>query len=288
MDWTTNKIERLKRQRPVLTCYNGFTDSVKRMSYHLKQHPDLQEQYQLCKGHQEKRIFFYDVYLLDPSVSEKAVLKKGTEDTNDIEDVVDDWMTAEEIADHKGIKPHSGNYEQKCLACVKGLPERDNEDTNLARQYKYCASKKSKQVIKKRRLEVQEEVKDVTSEDFAAMRTAMAAGPAQKMATSGGKGGKPDTPKPKEPEVVAYKHQAKKLKQQVTCIGSECHSLDVLVTSIEGQPDSEMKPVALKQLKALKEQMEKKKAEFLESKWLFPRKLRRMRLRKRLAKSVNW
>ena len=51
-------------------------DAAKRMSYHLKQHPDLQKQYQLCKGHQERIKFFYDIYLLDTSVSEKAVLKR--------------------------------------------------------------------------------------------------------------------------------------------------------------------------------------------------------------------
>ena len=99
-------------------------------------------------------------------------------------------------------------------------------------------------IIKKRRLELQEEVKDVTSEDFAAMRTAVAAGPAQKLVTSGGKRG--EAWHAQEVGVEWYKRQAKKLKQQVTCIGSECHSLDVLVTSIEGQPDSEMKPIALK------------------------------------------
>ena len=37
--------------------------------------PELKDQYILCKTQQEKRIFFYNVYLLDPEVSSKKIRK---------------------------------------------------------------------------------------------------------------------------------------------------------------------------------------------------------------------
>ena len=220
-------------------------------------------------------------------MSAKTVQKVDTEDTNEVENVVDDWFTMEEVAEHKGIKPSTTDYEQKCLACVKGLPSRDHEDKNLAalgvKQFKYCTSKRSKQVVKKRRLEINEHVDGVSAEDFAGMRNAMGAGSAQKMITSGGCKGtgqnssQGDAGLPGTEVAVdwqkAFKHQQKKLKQQVASIGSEVHTLDVMVTHIEGKPDDEMKPIALKQLKALKTKMEEKKAEFLGKQLAIPKEV---------------
>ena len=72
--------------------------------------PELQEAYKQCKSQKEKRDFFYDQYLLDPDVSEKFVLKKDTEENVQIMENIDDWFTAEEIADMKGIKPNMENF----------------------------------------------------------------------------------------------------------------------------------------------------------------------------------
>lgn len=95
-------------------------DAAKRMNYKLKQRPDLAEQYAQCKSQHDKRKFFYDVYCLDPNVSERIVQKVDTERTSQIEDLIDGWFTAEEVAEHKGIKQGTSNYEQKCAALLRG------------------------------------------------------------------------------------------------------------------------------------------------------------------------
>ena len=46
----------------------------------------LQKAYNQCRTHNEKRAFFYDKYLLDPEVCEKAVLKKDTQESVVTED----------------------------------------------------------------------------------------------------------------------------------------------------------------------------------------------------------
>ena len=223
-------------------------------------------------------------------MSEKSVTKRDVEDTNEVEDVVDDWLTMEEVAEHKGVKPSAANYEQKCLACVKGLPERNHEDPNLAdlgvKQYKFYGSKTKKQVVKQRRLELNEQVGDVNEEDFSGMRNAMASGSGQKMITGGSKQSKAENgtgpgqevaPPDLEVEVdwqLLYKQQFKKVKQQVAMVGSEVHGLDVVTQSIEGLPaDNDMKPVAVRKLAALKLEMEAKKTEYLSKQMQFPKEV---------------
>eukprot|EP00435_Cladocopium_sp_Y103_P000433 s3399_g1.t1 len=223
-------------------------------NYKLKQRPDLAEQYAQCKSQHEKRKFFYDAYCLDPNVSERTVQKVDTERTSQIEDLIDDWFTAEEVAEHKGIKQGTANYEQKCAAaaCVKGLPERDHEDSNLAemgvKQYKYVASKKKRQVVRDQALMLKEEVQEVEQQDFVAMRNALKSGTEQKMITSSKNKGveNPGQEVAPESQEAQVKVVEKKLKSS--------------------------NAIALKQLKALKARMETEKANFLAEHRLFQKK----------------
>ena len=126
--------------------------------------------YKECKSQEEKRTFFYDVYLLDPAVSEKAVLKKDQQETVVTDDNIDDWFTAEQVAKYKGIEPGVELVE----AC---LPERKHEDEHLAalgvKQFHYQATKTKTQTLKRKGMELLEQVGDVSQEDFADMRAAM-------------------------------------------------------------------------------------------------------------------
>ena len=263
-------------------------DAAKRMNYKLKQRPDLAVQYSQCKSQHDKRKFFYDVYCLDPNVSERTVQKVDTERTSQIEDLIDDWFTAQEVAEHKGIKQGTANYEQLCAACVKGLPERDHEDSNLAemgvKQYKYVASKTKRQVVRDQALMLKEEVEEVEQQDFVAMRNALKSGTAQKMITSSKtKGvenpgqevatGNEDT-EVKVDWQQAYEHQHKKLKSSMSAIGSELHVVDVLMAKADGLPEgNDLKAIALKQLKALKARMETEKVDFLAEHRLFQKEV---------------
>ena len=202
--------------------------------------------------------------------------------------MIDDWFTAQEVAEHKGIKQGTANYEQLCAACVKGLPERDHEDSNLAemgvKQYKYVASKTKRQVVRDQALMLKEEVQEVEQQDFVAMRNALKSGTAQKMITSSkNKGvenpGQEVAPGSENTEVKedwqqAYKHQQKKLKSSMSAIGSELHAVDVLMAKADGLPEgNELKAIALKQLKALKARMETEKVDFLAEHRLFQKEV---------------
>ena len=210
-------------------------------------------------------------------MSERTVQKVDTERTSQIEDLIDGWFTAEEVAEHKGIKQGTSNYEQKCAACVKGLLG--------VKQYKYTASKKKRQVVKDQALMLKEEVQEVEQQDFAAMRNALSSGSAQKMITSGkNKGvenpGQEVASESKEAQVKvdwpqAYKHEQKKLKSSMSAIGSELHTVDVLAAKADGLPGgNELKAIALKQLKDLKARMEAEKAEFLAEPRAFLKEMR--------------
>ena len=145
----------------------------------------LQKAYNQCRTHDEKRAFFYDKYLLDPEVSEKAVLKKDTQESVVTEDNIDDWFTAEQVAKFKGIEPGAEHFKELVKASVKDLPERDHEDENLAalgvKQYHYQATKTKTQTLKRKGLELMEQVGDVSTEDFTDMRAAMNPGTGQRM-----------------------------------------------------------------------------------------------------------
>ena len=253
-------------------------DAAKRMHSKLQTlakqgRPELQEAYKQCKSQKEKRDFFYDQYLLDPEVSEKSVMKKDTEENVQIMENIDDWFTAEEVADMKGIKPAMENFAALVQASIKGLPVRDHEDENLAalglKQYNYVSQKAKSQTVKKRQLELEEKVADVGQEDFTQMRNAMSH-KAQKMisskaASSGSKGSGQQMALPQETDVEvdwhqAYKEQLKKCKSGVASMGSELHSCELLKKKGEALPDTnEMKALLLKQLTASSKVLEGEK-----------------------------
>ncbi len=253
-------------------------DAAKRMHSKLQTlakqgKPELQEAYKNCKSQKEKRDFFYDQYLLDPDVSEKSVLKKDLEENVEVLDTIDDWYTAEEIADMKGIKPAMVNFADLVQASVKGLPVRDHEDENLAalgvKQYHYQAQKSKTQTVKKRQLELTEQVSDVGQEDFTQMRNAMSH-KSQRMISnkgqsSGSKGSGQQMALEKDANVKvdwhqAFKEQMKKCKSQVASMGSELHSCELLKKKGEGLPETnEMKALLLKQLTASSKVLEAEK-----------------------------
>ena len=77
----------------------------------------------------------------------------------------------------RALKPGVDQYKELVAASVKGLPDRKHEDGNLAAlgvmQYHYQATKTKNQILKRKSLELQEQVGEVSQEDFADMRAAM-------------------------------------------------------------------------------------------------------------------
>ena len=150
--------------------------------------PELKEQYSLCKTQQEKRDFFYNVYMLDPEVSSKKVRKQDSDKQKEQVSTMEGWWTKEQIAKDKGILPHMDNYKALTDASVAGLQERPHEDEQLAKlgvmQYEYTFVEKKTKHSREQELQLQEHVDDVGIEDFNAMRLALSGGPKQKTISS--------------------------------------------------------------------------------------------------------
>ena len=247
----------------------------------------LQKAYKQCKTQQEKRSFFYDKYLLDPEVSEKTVLKKDKQERVVTEDNIDDWFTAEQVAKFKGIEPGVDQYKELVAASVKGLRERKHEDENLAAlgvaQYHYQATETKNQTLKRKSLELQEQVGEVSQEDFADMRAAMNPQSGQRMiGSSGSKQSKKNSdPSLRKAEgevdvevnwVQVYKDNQKKCKSSLGSMAAELHNCDTLLGKIAALPNSsEMKPLLSKQVQAQKKLMEDEKKKFLSEHLAFPK-----------------
>ena len=149
---------------------------------------EMADQYANCKTQQEKRSFFYNVYMLDPEVSQKTVQKKASDSKRDVMTVKEGWWTKEQIAQDNGLHPMMKDFETLAEACVQGLNWRPHEDENLARlgifQYEYTMIDKKSKRQREEKLQLNEAVDDVDADEFASMRLALAGGPAQKTITN--------------------------------------------------------------------------------------------------------
>ena len=202
-----------------------------------------------CKSQQEKRAFYYKVYLLDPEVSAKVVAKKDTQEEDDNETVQKGWFTDDEVAQFKGILPQNENYSKLKEAACHGCPERDHEDENLAalgvRQYYYEHRVAKSSSSKKRLLELEEEVDEVAAEDFEEIRKKLKGEPTQKPAK--GSGGQPLAQV--LPEQL-YKEQHKRTTSMLSQVCSELTGMDSLVVTLK-KKKHDMGPVALGQVEKL-------------------------------------
>ena len=267
---------------------------AKQMNYKLKAlaakgDSSLAKQFASCKTQQEKRAFFYNVYVLDPMVSNKTVAKRDVEEDNDIENEEEGWWTAEVIAEWKGIKPGCSNYEAKVQAAVEGLNERDHEDKALAKlgvkQYEYTHRSKKKEVKKRRMLELEEGVEDVSQEDFSAMRAAMHKGMEQKMISNSSsskptKGGLDKANAADEAEVDLdidwcqnLKDQYKKSKSQIAQVSSELHTVEVYKGKVQAMAKSEMQSAVLKGIEGMAKDLLARKTALLAEQLKFPKQV---------------
>ena len=132
--------------------------------------PELLNAYQACRSQQLKREFYFDRFLLDPRTSTRSAKKSARKLEEEAEEVQKGWWTGEQIADFKGISPHRPGYEDKVIACIKGLPERAHEDPELAKigvlQYFYEHRVQKERSSKQRLVELEETVTELEQDDF--------------------------------------------------------------------------------------------------------------------------
>ena len=106
-----------------------------------KKAPHLMEAWKGKRTQAEKRQFYYEVFLLDPLVSQKSVHKEASQKNYSLQRQVEGWMTKWEIGKLEGADPCMPNFQDLCEAACKGLPERDHKAKAWAekgiKQYQY-------------------------------------------------------------------------------------------------------------------------------------------------------
>ncbi|CAE6957805.1 unnamed protein product [Symbiodinium sp. CCMP2592] len=239
----------------------------------------LPDTFAKCKSQAEKRQFFYEVYLLDPEISERRVAKTDVQAEEDRDDTQKGWFTDDEIAGFKGIFPHSSDYSSLKKACVQDLLEREHEDENLAKlgikQYYFEHCKTFSSSSKKRELQLEENVGDVGQEDFEEIRKKLKGAATQKMISKGQSGRLPGEGKDKEAEVRIdheqnYKDQRKKLTGQLTQVSTELATVELLKVSLDHKKHK-MATVVLAQVAELESKLYSCKKEVMDSQHMFPK-----------------
>ena len=78
-------------------------------------------------GQQGKRHFYYNVFLLDPTQSKKAVHKESLERLTVKETKTMGWFTASQIGKMEGADPTQKDFDLLCQSACEGLKERPHE-----------------------------------------------------------------------------------------------------------------------------------------------------------------
>ena len=74
----------------------------------------------------QKRQFYYEVFLLDPLVSQKSVHKEASQRNYSLQRQVEGWIPSGRLVS-LGADPSMPNFQHLCEAACEGFPERDHE-----------------------------------------------------------------------------------------------------------------------------------------------------------------
>lgn len=143
-------------------------------------------------GQQAKREFYYNVFLLDPAVSHKAVHKESLERLQEKETVTKGWMTAYQIGVLQGADPADPDFKELCLAACEGLKERPHEVEKWAAKgvKQYYAEKElntEQTKVKESTTKASQHVEDLENDDFQHVEEALSVKPEKKQVLLGGK-----------------------------------------------------------------------------------------------------
>ena len=217
------------------------------------------------KSQSEKRTFYYEVFLLDPAVSQKEVHKESLQNQFSLERQVEGWMTEWEVGKLEGADPKLGNLESLCKAAVEGLPSRDHEVEAGIKQYWYSKSL-HKETTKKHSSETRtkEQVGQLEEEPFRKVEEALKVSEVPKSAGKqepeqggdGQPGSSKDGQQEQQPEEGEnYKKAVQGLKKAVNAYSSASNkvttmlaSLDKASEAVQADPQHAVSKIALQDL----------------------------------------
>ena len=226
-----------------------------------------------------KREFYYNVFLLDPSVSKKAIHKESLERLQEKETVARGWLTKYQIAKLQGADPQDPEFALLADLAVEGLEERPHEVSAWAKrgmkQYKVCKEMMAEfSKTKESQTKASQEVGDVSHEDFQQAEQALMAVPETRQVTIGGKR-KPEEQKAVEPgEAPAlpeeYKEAYKSLKKAVALLSTSLDKVCLLMENMTAAPQNSQLKQSTKELFQLIETYSKTKSEWQRKLISFP------------------
>ena len=207
-----------------------------------------------------KREFYYNVFLLDPSVSKKSIHKESLERLQEKETVARGWLTKYQIAKLQGADPQDPEFKELADLAVQGLEERDHEVSAWAKkgmkQYRVCKEmmaefSKSKESLTK----AKQEVDEVAQEDFERAEQALMAVPETRQVTIGGQK-KPEEQKAVEageaPTVTEeYKEAYKSLKKAVALLSTSLDKVCLLMENMKAATQTPQLKQSCKELEKL-------------------------------------
>ena len=172
-------------------------------------------------GHQSKREFYYQMFLLDPNVAKKEVHKESLQRHTTTNTTVKGWMTKRQIGKLEGGSPVLPGFESLCDSAVEGLPSRKRENEGLAKQgvMQYYFEKELAQEEKKQNeslTKAKQTVEQLDPQVFQQAEDKLQVRPGTKQLTVGG-------PKPDN----SAETKAKKLQGLYNECLEKCKELDI-------------------------------------------------------------
>ena len=232
------KSDQSKLPAPSKAAWNDVGYTLKKLAKAGK--TELPEAWKKAQasGQQGKREFYYNVFLLDPEQSTKAVHKESLEKLTVESTTVKGWM---EIGKLQGADPSLKNFEALCDSACEGLPERDHENPAWAKQdIKQYWFEKEKPIEEKRSNESSTRAKQQVSlenEDFQRAEKALQVDQTNSQVMLGRKAApKPVADKPeraKEEPEEAYKKGLVSLQKAVKGFNGTIDKMQVLKSALE-------------------------------------------------------
>eukprot|EP00435_Cladocopium_sp_Y103_P007573 s1024_g2.t1 len=260
---------------PSKAAWNDMAYSIKKLAKAGK--PGMAEAWQKASSgsQQQKREFYYNIFLLDPEQSSKQVHKESLERLTVSQKTIKGWMTATEIGKLDGLDPSDPDFKVLCAAACEGLKEREHENPNLAKRgmkqyyYEKVLAKeevKANESLTKAKQEV--EIEDV--QDFAKAEQALMAVPESNQVVLGKKSLRKAVENEAEykeatPE-EAYKQAYLSLSKAVKAFSSSLDKLLVLKEALNNknaaEPSAQLE-ASLNELKNLQQVHEDLKSQWV-------------------------
>ena len=220
------------------------------VNYQLKQlqkagKPSLKKAFDQCKGQQQKREFYYNVFLLSPEVAQKEVHKESLEKATVQSGSEEGWLAKWEVAKKEGVLESNPDFESLADDAVADLPVRDHENPKWAarniKQYYYTGKLLTQKLHSNQSLtKAKQSVTDLENDHFQQVENALKVEQPIGQIMLGGRPPRLPAPCPAPPEPEPEEGKLEKdyskafgsLKKALATLGSGLDKLSMLQESL--------------------------------------------------------